>query len=365
MKGRDLIVGLLVFASVGVALYFAMSLRGDGSFRMPWEETEARYTVTFPSVAGLGQNAPVWVSGVPKGRVKDMYVDSRTGVVEVVILVDSSLKLNADCFAEIVPASVFGGKAIALNLGQAAEAHNEDQPIRGEMVEDIFTAAGRGISRINAGIDTAIDTIKDVNAIVKDVRDGRGPIGTVLRDEKVAGDIAATVENVRRSSEDVRGITGNVRDITEKVNSGEGVASLLLEDADTALRFKNIVRNIEDASDNTVGASRSIKNIVAKIDDGKGLIGTLMNDQETGDAIKEAVKRAPALVDSMRRVGDEVGEMAARVNRGEGTVGKLFNDDTLFNDTLNAVNTLRSGFEDIREQAPITTFASLLFQVLQ
>jgi phospholipid/cholesterol/gamma-HCH transport system substrate-binding protein len=294
-----------------------------------------------------------------------MIVDPRTGIVEVFILVDSNLQLNADCYAEIVPASVFGGKAIALNLGQAAESHPRDQPIRGEMVEDLFTAAGRGISRINAGIDTAIDTIKDVNAIVKDVREGRGPVGTILRDEKVAGDIAATVENVRRSSEDVRGITSNVRDISEKVNSGEGVAALLLEDADTAQRFKNIVRNVEDASDNTVGATRSIKSIVSKIDDGKGLIGTLMNDEETGQAIKEAVKGTPALVDSMRRVGDEIGTMAARVNRGEGSVGKLFTDDTLYNDTINAVNTLRSGIEDIREQAPITTFASLLFQVLQ
>lgn len=365
MKVRDLFVGLLVFGAVGIALYFAMSLRTDGSFRMPWEQRDQQYRITFSSVAGLGQNAPVWVSGVPKGRVKEMIVDPRTGAVDVYILIDPDLRLNADCFAEIVPASVFGGRAIALNLGQAADPHNEDLPIRGEMVEDLFTAAGRGISRINAGIDTAIDTIKDVNAIVKDVREGRGPIGTILRDEKVAGDIAATVQNVRLSSDDVRGITGNVRDITQKVNSGEGVASMLLEDADTAQRFKSILRNVEDASDNTVGVTRSIRNIVAKIDDGKGLVGTLMNDEETGEAIKEAVKKTPAAIDSFRRVGDGIGDMVEKVNRGEGMVGKLFNDDTLYNDTLNAVNTLRSGFEDIREQAPITTFASLLFQLLQ
>jgi len=365
MKSRDLIVGLLLFSCVGVALYFALSLRGDGSFRLPWEEREVTYKISFSNVAGLGQNSPVWISGVPKGRVKDLVVEPRTGNVEVFILLDPAIKLNADCRAEIIPASAFGGKAIALYIGQSADPHNPELQIPGETVEDIFTAAGRGLGKLNEGIDIAVDTVKDVNAIVKDVRDGRGPVGTILRNEKVAGDIQTTVENVRLASEDTRGITGNVREITEKINSGEGVAALLLEDADTALRFKNIVRNVEDATDNTVGASRSIKNIVDKVDSGKGFFGVLINDEETGQNVKSAIAKAPDLIDSVKRATDEAGTMIEGVNQGKGTVGKLFNDDSLFNDTLNAINTLRSGFEDIREQAPITTFASLLFGVLK
>jgi phospholipid/cholesterol/gamma-HCH transport system substrate-binding protein len=143
------------------------------------------------------------------------------------------------------------------------------------------------------------------------------------------------------------------------------VASLLLDDADTALRMKNIVRNIEDATDNTVGASRSAMSILEKLDEGKGFFGVLLNDEETGDNIRRAVAATPPLLESATRATDEVGTLVEGVNRGEGTVGKLFKNDTLFNDTLNAVNTLRAGFEDIREQAPITTFASLLFQVFQ
>ena len=75
--------------------------------------------------------------------------------------------------------------------------------------------------------------------------------------------------------------------------------------------------------------------------------------------------KTPPLIDSMKKVTDELGTTMEGVNNGEGFVGKMFQDDTLYNDTLNAINTLRSGFEDIREQAPITTFASLLFQVFQ
>ncbi len=365
MKLRDILVGVLFFGAVGIALYFAMQMGPDGEIRLPWETSERTYEIRFNDVSGLGENSPVWISGVPKGKVRQMYVDPRTGMVTVTISLEKNIELKQDCYAEIIPASVFGGKAISLDIGTSVEEHNPDEPIEGKVVEDLFTAAGRGVGKINEGIDHAIATIKDVEAIVHDVKEGRGPLGTVLRDEKVAEDIRGTTENVRRMSDDARGVTANVREITDKVNSGDGVATLLLDDADTALRMKNIVRNVEDASDNTVGASRSIKSIVEKVDDGKGFFGVLLNDEETGRNIKEAVAETPSTIRSIRRVTDEVGTTVERVNKGEGTVGKLFNDDTLFNDTLNAINTLRSGFEDIREQAPITTFASLLFQAIQ
>jgi len=32
---------------------------------------------------------------------------------------------------------------------------------------------------------------------------------------------------------------------------------------------------------------------------------------------------------------------------------------------VRVLNTLQAGFEDVREQAPITTFASVVFQVFQ
>src|SRR5690606_12532146 len=105
--------------------------------------------------------------------------------------------------------------------------------------------------------------------------------------------------------------------------------------------------------------------IVRKLDEGDNLFASLLNDPETGRNMREAVARTPELISSATRVSDEPGDFMAGVNRGEGTLGKIVKNDVLFDDTLNAVNTLRAGFEDIPEQAPITTCASLLFQVLQ
>ena len=365
MKARDVIVGVLFFLALAIAVYFAVTMGGAGEVRMPWDSAQTTYRIDFPHVSGLSQNSPVWISGVPKGKVKTLYVDPNTGKVQVRISLDAEIRLTDNCRAEIIPSSVFGGKAISLEIGDSPRPYDASRAIEGEVVEDLFLAAGRGIGKINEGIDVAVDTIKDINAIIKEVRRGEGPVGTVLFDEKVAGDIAATVENVRVMSDDAKGITADAREITHKINAGDGTAALFLEDADTALRVKNIVKNVEDASDNTVGATRSIKSIVRKIDTGNGFISVLLNDEETGTNLKSIVAKTDKTLDGVRKTFDESGELIARINRGEGTLGKIVTDDTLFNDTLNAVNSLRAGFEDFREQAPITTFASLLFQVFQ
>ncbi len=368
MKARDLLVGLLVFVAAGVVLYFAVTLGGIGQARFPWEPKDIEYTITFPRVTGLTPNSPVWVSGVPKGTVKTLYVDPTTAKVDVKITLDPAIRPFNDTFAEIVSSSAFGGRAVSLEIGDPATGYFDPKSgdkIRGEVVDDIFTAAGRSIGKIDKGIDIAIDTLKEVNAIVKDVRAGRGPVGTVLYDEKVASDITATVENVRGISADGRVITSDIREITRKINSGDGPAAMFLQDPEVAQRMRNIIRNIDTASGDASGAARGINSIVQKVDRGQGLAGAFINDEPTGVHVKSIIAKADDTMTDVGKTFKSTGELVARVNRGEGSVGKIFTSDTLYNDLLNSLNTLRAGFEDIREQAPITTFASLLFQVFQ
>ena len=366
MKTRDILVGLLFFASIALLLYFAINLGGTGQIRMPWDVRDKEYVIRFPRVSGLSESAPVWVSGVPKGQVRKMYVDGCIGEVEVIIMLDSSIILREDCTAEIMSSSAFGGRTVSIEIGNPKKNEfDSNQRIQGTLLEDVFTQASRSIGKIDQGIDIAVDTLKDVNAIVKDVRAGRGPVGTVLYDQKVADDIAATVENVREMSNDGKSITSDIRDISNKLNKGDGTAALLLNDADTAQRIKNTVRSVEDAADNAVGISRAGKSIINKIDNGQGIIGAAINDQDLADNAKSIVRKTDKTMDEVSRAFREVADIAGKANRGEGTLGKIVNDDTLYNDLLNGINTLRAGFEDIREQAPITTFASLLFQVFQ
>ncbi len=81
--------------------------------------------------------------------------------------------------------------------------------------------------------------------------------------------------------------------------------------------------------------------------------------------IEGIIRKTNSAMDDVGRASKDIADIVGKANRGEGTLGKIINDPTLYNDLLNGINTLRAGFEDIREQAPITTFATLLFQVFQ
>jgi phospholipid/cholesterol/gamma-HCH transport system substrate-binding protein len=45
-----------------------------------------------------------------------------------------------------------------------------------------------------------------------------------------------------------------------------------------------------------------------------------------------------------------------KINRGEGTIGKLINEDKFHNDSDELIKELRDTIEDVREQAPVTSF---------
>ncbi|MCC6149578.1 MAG: MCE family protein [Planctomycetes bacterium] len=366
MKSREIIVGLVFLAAVGVALYFAIELGGTGQIKMPWEAKDKRYRAVFPQVGGLSESAPVWVSGVPKGQVRKLYVDPRNGQVEVTFTLDESIRLHEGATAEIISSSAFGGKTVVVGIGDPRKPDfDSGTAIQGTLLEDVFTSASRSISKIDEGIDIAVDTLKEVNAIVKDVRTGKGPVGTVLYDEKVADDIRDTTHNIRTMSEDGKSITSDIRDITNKVNTGDGTLSMILNDADTAQRVKRTIQNVEDTSDHAVGISRAGERIANNLAEGKGLFGALLVDDEVAENGKGIIRKTNSAMDDVGRASKDIADIVGKANRGEGTLGKIINDPTLYNDLLNGINTLRAGFEDIREQAPITTFATLLFQVFQ
>ncbi len=366
MKAREIIVGLVFVFAIAIALYFAVTIGGTGQIKMPWEAKDKKYRAVFPQVGGLSESASVWVSGVPKGQVRKLYVDPRNGQVEVTFTLDENIILHEDATAEIISSSAFGGKTISVGIGDPRKLEfDSSKAIQGVILEDVFTAASRSIGKIDQGIDIAIDTLKEVNAIVKDVRSGKGPVGTVLYDEKVADDIRDTTHNIRDMSEDGKSITTDIRDITNKINTGDGTLSMILNDADTAQRVKRTIQNVEDTSDHAVGISRAGERIANNLADGKGLFGALLVDEEVAENGKGIIRKTNNALDDVGRASKDIADIVGKANRGEGTLGKIINDPTLYNDLLNGINTLRAGFEDIREQAPITTFATLLFQVFQ
>lgn len=114
---RAVEVGTGLFVLFGIAALFFLTTQtigGDNFSATETFEVEAR----FENVGSLKSRAPVSMSGVTIGRIKDVRFDAETLEAVVVFVIDSQYEqIPDDSDASILTAGLLGSQYIALQAG--------------------------------------------------------------------------------------------------------------------------------------------------------------------------------------------------------------------------------------------------------
>ncbi len=111
-SGRDLAVGVFVFAGIAALAYLSVQV-GGLSYSGP---RGFEVVATFDDVGGLSPRSPAMISGVKVGQVKAVQLDE-TLRARVVMDLDPSLDLPVDTSAAIRTQGLLGDQFIALEPG--------------------------------------------------------------------------------------------------------------------------------------------------------------------------------------------------------------------------------------------------------
>ncbi|MED5262674.1 MAG: outer membrane lipid asymmetry maintenance protein MlaD [Myxococcota bacterium] len=111
-SGRDLAVGVFVFAGIAALAYLSVQV-GGLSYSGP---RGFEVVATFDDVGGLSPRSPAMISGVKVGQVKTVQLDE-TLRARVVMDLDPSLDLPVDTSAAIRTQGLLGDQFIALEPG--------------------------------------------------------------------------------------------------------------------------------------------------------------------------------------------------------------------------------------------------------
>jgi phospholipid/cholesterol/gamma-HCH transport system substrate-binding protein len=247
------------------------------------------WTVRFPQTGGLGQSDEVQVNGIRKGAVRKLSLVGDRVVVDLALAVD--VTLTTDSRVSIRNVGLMGEKVIAVDL------RDSGLPLGGrDTIEGVYE---KGVPEVMAAMGGAVGTVEQLTR----------QLATVAGALEKQGDFAATMKNIKQTSEELR-----------------------LAVAENRAALRATVQNFQAAS----ATARSLTT-----DREAELRRTLDTFSSAADKLERLAGRMDSLRASLQSV-------SGRIDRGEGSLGKLVRDDSLYTEARASIRSLKTLIDDVK-----------------
>jgi phospholipid/cholesterol/gamma-HCH transport system substrate-binding protein len=318
-------VGVGIFVVLGTAL-FALAIFLIGSQHSFFSKHIELYT-EFKNLNGLAKGAKVRVGGFDAGEVADIRVPgSPSAGFRLKLQLNEQVRglVRGDSVATIATEGVVGDKVLLIGPGSPAspEAAPFSQLPSKETsdIADLIQKSTTLVSdasgtmkvvadKLTAALDSVTTTVDNANDLVVGIKQGRGTIGMLLRDEKTATDVRQALSNVRdatsslnHASEQADALISDFqsRGLPEKADKITAKADAIISD----LQSRNFGEKLDQTMDNVHSAAQNI--------------------DATTQQLRETLAKALAPDAQGRDAGDNIRETLANVNEATGNMA----DDT-------------------------------------
>jgi phospholipid/cholesterol/gamma-HCH transport system substrate-binding protein len=335
-------VGIFVLIAIGVLIFLVLNASGDIN---PFSR-KLHLKARFADANGLRDGSEVRLAGVRVGKVERIVLlepstDTTAPRVEAQMVIDATIdgkpasdRIRTDSQAQQGSPSLLGNEMLinitpGSSMGQPIQDGAVLPSSSSNTVNDFATSGTELAQRLSKLSD-------EIQAIVKDVRDGKGTVGRLFSDEALYNNLNATIretEDVMRQVRSGNGSAGRfindpalynnaneiavqLRAIAEDIRSGRGTAGKLLTEDELYNRINRTADRLDKAVD-------QVNTLIADVNAGRGTLGKLIRDEQIYNDARAAIAR-------FNTTAERIDNLVAAAQRGEGTVGKLLNDDSLY-----------------------------------
>lgn len=219
----ELKVGIFVFIGLVILVIFVLMI---GDFRLI--NPGYMFKVSFGFANGVKVNAPVRLSGVEVGEVKDIQITydsvNKKSKVLIDVWVHKDARIPVDSRIWVNMLGVLGEKYIEIipgkeqnNLLQAGAVIKGEDPISIQeltdlsreialKVEDTVADLGVSLEKLNGALDefskaakTFDGTLTSVNTLVEHVNQGKGTMGRLFYDESLYNNIDEMFQDLKKN----------------------------------------------------------------------------------------------------------------------------------------------------------------------
>ena len=321
MKNRY--VGVGIFVVVGTVL-FALGLFLIGNQHSFFAKHVELYT-EFKNLNGLANGAKVRVGGFDAGEVADISVPgSPSAGFRLKLQLNEQVRglIRTDSVATIVTEGVVGDKVLLIRPGSPnspeaapfSELRSKETSDIADLIQKSTTLVSDAsgtmkvvADKLTAALDSVTTTVDNADDLVVGMKQGKGTIGMLLRDEQTATDI--------------RQALANVRDATTSLNHASEQADALISD------FQS--RGLPAKADSITAKADAIisdlqsRNLGEKLDQTMDTVHSAAhNIDATTQELRETLAKALAPDAQGRDAGDNIRQTLSNVNEATGNIAE-------------------------------------------
>jgi phospholipid/cholesterol/gamma-HCH transport system substrate-binding protein len=231
MPRRFFAAGLFLIAGV---ILFALGIFLVGNRHEAFSRHLLLYS-EFADIEGLTKGSKVRVAGFDAGQVTEIGVpDSPKSKFRVQMRINEQLHglVRTDSVVAIDTEGVVGETFLTIHPGSPgaaiAQANSTLQGKPAIGISDLMTH-GLGVmddadasmkqleAKLNMSLDSVNTAVNNANGLLVGLRDGKGPAGMLLRDEKMADQIRGTMNNVQSTTSSLNQAAGLINGIVGEI----------------------------------------------------------------------------------------------------------------------------------------------------
>lgn len=162
----------------------------------------------------------------------------------------TSIPLDTDAMLETLDRTNDNLAAITTDLRLLAERLNRPGSVLDLFSDTALAAQLRGsLSELNATAQAARSATQQANALIADVRDGKGALGTLIGDPVAELQVKGLLQQLQLLSDSLSSAAGEVERFSTGLNDPKGLTHALTQDTIVASDVRRSLANLEQGSE--------------------------------------------------------------------------------------------------------------------
>ncbi|RFM29529.1 MlaD family protein [Deminuibacter soli] len=282
-NNRPVVVGIFIF--LGLAIFLA------GVFTLGGQKKSFAKSITvkavFNDVSGLQSGSNIWYAGVKIGTVQKVTItgDARVEVTMHILKTQTGF-VRKDARAKIGSEGLIGNKLIIIAGGtEQAGPVNEGDQLQTDMAlstDDIMST----LQQNNKNLLAITGTFKNIS---KQIEDGKGTLGQLLRDSTMIMSIRSSLANFKQASSTANMAVAHLNEYTTQFHNKGTLLNELVTDTTTYAILQNTATQLRAAASNADDFTNNLYYLSETMKHSNNSLGVLLRDTAAANNLRSTI----------------------------------------------------------------------------